>query len=310
MKVYEQESTDPNKKRGKRFGDRRDAWKVRNLDAYSKTVPFLMPDRASSTVYFKDIIDATNLVEYIKRKNEELEKLPENERFITKYTYFQVIMTALTRTLALKPHMNRFISGHRIFQRKKIVHIFVAKKALVEEAIETIVKVAFDRDVCLDDVAYKLNKNIKEAKNEDDETTDFLKLLMKFPRFLVIIFKKLMDVANYFGLYPKGIEYIDPMHGSTFVSNLGSIGLENVPFHHLYDRGTCSIFLCVGKIHKGQIYDKDNGFIEKDILEFSFTIDERISNGFYYIQAINIFKNFITNPELLEDRLKEVPIDE
>lgn len=100
------------------------------------------------------------------------------------------------------------------------------------------------------------------------------------------------------------------MHCSAFVSNLGSIGVRNVPYHHLYDRGTCSVFICLGEIHKDKVYDSESSdFIERDFVEISVTIDERISDGFYYINAMNTFKEILNNPKILEKECEHIPID-
>ena len=49
--------------------------------------------------------------------------------------------------------------------------------------------------------------------------------------------------------------------------------------------------------------------VEKDVMEFTVTLDERISDGFYYLQAIKLFKNLMENPEVLLERPAEVPDD-
>ena len=43
--------------------------------------------------------------------------------------------------------------------------------------------------------------------------------------------------------------------------------------------------------------------------EISTTIDERISDGFYYIQAMNEFKEILNKPERLEEKLEHFPVD-
>ncbi len=285
------------KKQKKRWGDRKDATRVRNHDSFTAIVPYLMPTRDASSVYFKDYVDATNLVKFVK----------ESEG---KYTYFGVSLAALVRTIALRPHLNRFVQGHRHYQRKKIVLSFTAKKKFTEEAVETNVKLSFDRHANLEDVAEKLSGGIKVAKDEShDDTTDLLDMLRKLPRFVLRIFMRFINWLDYHGWYPKALYDFDPMMCSAFITNLGSIGLEEVPFHHLYDRGTCSVFVAVGKIHKKLVHVEGEGMVERDVMEFTVTLDERISNGFYYITAIRLFKNLMENPELLLERPEEVPDD-
>ncbi|MGL6298409.1 MAG: 2-oxo acid dehydrogenase subunit E2 [Methanobacteriaceae archaeon] len=230
---------------------------------------------------------------------------------IDKITYFNVFMSSLVRLFTVKPHMNRFIASRKHYQRKKIELAFVAKKEFTEDGEETIIKKSFNRDETLWSIAGKLNKDIKQVKTgKEDSAGDLLDLVAKFPNPIIHFFIRFLDFLNYIGKYPKDIHKEDPMHCSAFVSNLGSIGVRNVPYHHLYDRGTCSVFICLGEIHKDKVYNSEIGdFVERDFVEISATIDERISDGFYYINAMNTFKEILNNPEILEKECEHIPID-
>ena len=286
--------------RPRKFGDRKDGWRVRNIDPYMNIVPVLMPGRNVSCIYFSETIDATNLVDFVKRMNED--EQAKREKGIRKYTYFGVFMAALVRSLAMRPHLNRFISSGKIYQRRNIKLCFVAKKDMTEDAPETDVLAVFKRTANLDDVMRKLQGGIREAKEGDDDTTDVLNALFKLPTFMLRGFKGLMDLLLKFDLFPKSLEKVDPMQSSAFVSNLGSINLVNVPFHHLYERGTCSLFVVMGKIYpEGDRYK----------MNFTVTLDERVSNGFYYIRSIEFFKELLSNPEVLLESPseEEIPLD-
>lgn len=287
--------------RPKKFGDRKDGWRVRNLDSYMNMVPVLMPGRNESCVYFGETIDVTNMVNFIKKSNENKEML--DEKGLIKYTYFGVFMAALVRTLAMRPHLNRFIVSGKIYQRRNIKLCFVAKKKMTEDSPETDVLAVFKRDATLDDVMRKLQGDIKEAKEGKDDTTDILNVLFKLPAFMLRGFKRLLDFLIKFDMFPKSLESVDPMQSSAFVSNLGSINLSNAPFHHLYERGTCSIFVVMGKI-----MPKDGNRYE---VTFTVTLDERISNGFYYIKSIELFEYYLNNPEILLTKPSEdeIPLD-
>jgi len=284
-------------KKKKRWGDRKEAARVRQLDDFTQIVPYLMKKRNGACIYFKETVDAANIIKFIEENNK-------------KYSYFGVFLAALTRTIAERPHLNRFVQGYRHYQRKKIVLSFVAKKAFTEEAVETNVKLTFDRYAALDEVSEKLAGNVAVAKDmSHDDTTDILKWFTRFPRFMLRIMIRFIDWLDFHGWYPKTLYDFDPCMCSAFVTNLGSIGLESVPYHHLYDRGTCSIFIAIGKIHKGIINIEGEGPVEKDVMEFAVTLDERISNGFYFIKAIDLFKYYLMNPEKLKLKPEEVPDD-
>ena len=295
--------------RKKRRGDRKDGWRVRNIDSYAKFVPLLMPDRDAASIFFKETVEATQLIRFVEKCNAERK---ENSS-VKKYTYFSVFLTALARTLAMRPHLNRFVAGGRLYQRRDVKLCFVAKREMKEEAPETDVVVSFRRDVCLDDVTLKIQGDIRAAKDTEskDHTTNFMDVLMKFPTWMVRAFKGLMDFCVRHDCFPQSLMDVDAMQCSAFVSNLGSLGLENVPFHHLYDRGTCSLFLVIGNIYKDQVYVPGQGFAEKDVVDFTVTLDERVSNGMYYIKAVSLFKYYIEHPEELLRRLSEdeIPLD-
>lgn len=113
----------------------------------------------------------------------------------------------------------------------------------------------------------------------------------------------LMDFFIVIGHSPTFLRKMDIMQCSAFVSNLGSIDLSTVPLHHLYDRGTCSVFITIGKVQK--IENSENYEVE-----ISATMDERVTDGFYMINSLKLLQNILDNPEQLDERLEYVPIDE
>ena len=79
----------------------------------------------------------------------------------------------------------------------------------------------------------------------------------------------------------------------------------NIGYHHLMNWGTNSIFIVVGKKKKRAHYDKDGNITMRREIALSLTIDERISDGFYYARSLRLLKRLIENPELLETPLDE-----
>lgn len=312
-RIREDTDTESSYPRKKRRGDRMDGWILKDLSSFTKLVPHLMTSRNSSAIYFKEKIDVTDFVRYVEEKDQELSRNPINtpQGSVDKITYFNVFLAALVRLFTLKPHLNRFIAGRNFYQRKKIEVAFVAKKEFTEEGEETVIKESFDRDETLWSVVSRLNREIRTVKSGDsDDATDILNLFARFPKPVVQFSVAFLDFLNYIGRYPKDIYKADPMHASVFVTNLGSIGLKNVPYHHLYDRGTSSVFICLGEIHPERIFHPETGEpVDRYLVEISTTIDERISDGFYFIRAMNEFKEILNNPELLEEKLEHYPVD-
>jgi len=84
------------------------------------------------------------------------------------------------------------------------------------------------------------------------------------------------------------------LHTTVFISNMRSIGLDGTSArHHLEGWGTTSIFMTMGMMKQM----KPNGLL-KVLMEFSFTVDERITNGWYCTQSIRLFEKYLLHPEL------------
>ena len=66
----------------KRFGDRRDGYKVRDAGAFQKFLLRIKPLRCDADVFINQKIDVTNLVKYMEKKKKE----NPDERF----TYFHL----------------------------------------------------------------------------------------------------------------------------------------------------------------------------------------------------------------------------
>ena len=295
-------------KRERRRWERQDGYRVKNILSFHKLLPYLLKTRVGSTNYFEATYEADKLVEYLDKKTEESNG--ENSGEVVKYGYNLFFIAALVRVLALRPQLNRFVTNKKIYQRHNIEIAYVMKKAFSDEGEESTTVSTFERDSNIEDVRKILTKGIKGVKEEsDDDAGDFVGGLVKLPKFIITFVIWIFNMFIVIGRSPKALKGVDVMQASAFVSNLGSIGLENVPYHHLYDRGTCSLFLTLGKVRKDFVLTKD-GIVEKNVVDVKLSMDERIADGFYYVKSLDLLESILQNPEQLEERLKEVPIDE
>ena len=92
-------------KRTKRWGDRPDAYWIRNLDGLHAIMPHLMNKRTDAEVYVNMEFDVTEALRYIEEKNRG-----EDEY---KTTLFHWILMAGAKTVYLRPDLNRYISARR-----------------------------------------------------------------------------------------------------------------------------------------------------------------------------------------------------
>ena len=104
-------------------GDRRDGVWLKNLDPMHAFVPYLYPNRADNEAFISERIDLENINRYLAEKNKDNPEEP--------LKLFHVILAAIVKTITLRPKMNRFIKGGRMYQRKFLSLAFVVKKKSV-----------------------------------------------------------------------------------------------------------------------------------------------------------------------------------
>ena len=108
-------------KKHRQRGDRFDATMVRGLDPLHWFMPYIYPNRADNEAFIREEFDLTNLEAFLEKKNEGLDKAH-------RYTIFHAVCAAIVKTFTLRPQMNRFIKGCRLYQRDELSLGFVVKK--------------------------------------------------------------------------------------------------------------------------------------------------------------------------------------
>lgn len=274
------------------FGDRKDGYWLRETDALHAFTPYLMPNRTENEAFILEQIDLTNILNYLEKKNAEQ---PEY-----KYTIFHIITAALAKAITLRPRMNRFIKGRRIYERNELTFAFVVKKKFADEAHEALAFLSFDKDCTIDIVHDKIMKEIYECRSDKlDNSTAGMDGLLKLPRPILKMLIGILNYLDYHGKVPLSLIKTDPNYASVFMSNLGSIGLK-AGYHHLNNWGTNSIFVTIGEKAMRPVYDTDGNATIRPVLELGLTLDERIADGYYYAKTIKLVKHLLQNPEILE----------
>lgn len=276
----------------RRFGDRYDGRRIRTLDPFYKIIPYIMKNRSDAQNFYEDSIEIGNIEEYLKAKR---------SNGVQHIGLLHILVAAMVRTMALNPGLNRFVAGQRIYARHKILVSLALKKQLSVGGAETTVKLPFSPNSTIFDVVDKLNHVIEENKkttteNNADKTA---KLLMACPGFAVKFLVWLLKKLDYFGLMPKFINEVSPMHTSMFITDLGSLGIQPI-YHHLYEFGTTSIFIAFGAKCSEKIIDKENNIVEKRYVKIKIVTDERTVDGFYYASSFKQFRKLLQHPEKLE----------
>lgn len=278
----------------RRIGDRSDGTQIRDIDAMHYVMPLMYPNRCDNEAYMKVSVDITKTEDYIKKHNEEH---PDNRIAI-----FDIIIAAMLKTLRLRPQMNRFIANQTMYQRNCITAAFTVKKEFRDDGDETLARIVAEDTDNLESISFKVREQIAKCKVEDDESTDAMNFIKRLPAKHVI-----GVVARYLdrhGWMPKSVIATDPYQCSVVLTNLGSLGMD-IGYHHLMNWGTNSIFVIVGTKKYKPFYDKDGNVIMKRVIDLAVTLDERISDGFYYGRSLRLVQKLIENPELLEGALSK-----
>lgn len=285
----------------KKRGDRSDARLIRELDAMHMFMPYLMPRRTDNEAVMNELVDMTAVLEYVAEKNAGEPEF--------KYTMFHVICAAVAKTVALRPKLNYFIINKRYYERRDISLAFAVKKKFSDTSSEALAIVRLDPDsdcAPIDEVYEQVKKVVCSVRREDknDGATDIMGIFQKIPRFVLRAIVSALYFVDRHGLLPQELVKLDPYHTSVFLSNLGSIKMS-ASYHHLVEWGTNSFFMIVGEMKKRPFYT-DAGECElRDALELGVTIDERIADGFYFLNSLKLLKKLLGDPKLLELPLSE-----
>lgn len=278
----------------KRWGDRRDAVWLRDLDALHVFMPYLYPNRADNEAFISEAIDLENIDRYLAEKNAAL---PDGEE---PYKLFYLLLAALVKTITLRPKMNRFIKGGRVYQRDKLSLAFVVKKKFQDDAHEALAFIEFDETTTIDDVRRKLAAEIHACRSDKvDNSTAGMEMLGRLPRPVLRLVMWVLHRLDYYGRVPYSLVKADPNYATCFITNLGSIGLK-AGYHHLSNWGTNSIFIVIGEKSLQPHWEADGSMSMREVLPLGLTLDERIADGYYYSRTVKLLKYLLHNPQLLE----------
>ena len=282
---------------------RNDATYIYDVQPFKKIFPYLMPRKCDSLVYINVDLDFSYALDFIRNNPS-----PTLNR---KYRVFEVLIAALIRLFVDRPELNRFIMNKRLWQRKDLSINFIVKEDYNDESPEHSVIIKFDPTMTLDKIANLVDQKITEAREttEDNNNNAADKLVNIFTAFPTIITTSLVNIIKYMdtkGIAPLSITQEDGLHCTAYLSNLGSIGLNNgIAHHHLYQWGTTSLFITIGSLKRQRMMK--NEIIQKvDKIELGFTLDERIADGYYFVQSLSRFQQIIKDPEQLLFKPKEI----
>ena len=255
------------------FKHRSDGYFAKSADPILGMTSHIMQHRYDAMVQFLFVERCDAMDEYIRKKAEQGIRI----------NYMHILIASLVRLYAEKPKINRFVMNGRVFQRKGIYICFAIKKQLNENAPEDTIKMKFTGEETLLQIKDKIDSEIYQNRRASNDTEKAAKLLKKIPNGItkfVVNFCKFLDIH---GALPKKLINVSPFHTGCWVTNMKSISTDYV-YHHLYDFGTSSMFVGLGKEHMEPVFNEETEAYRNDI--------EQIRKDLYQEVKTSVDKNY------------------
>lgn len=272
--------------------------RVKTISPMSAVIPFIMVNRTGSQNFISDSVDIEKVEKYIKEKQAQ---------GMQNISMMHVMIAAYIRLVSQCPALNRFIRGQRVWTRKNVEVSLTIKKEMSLDSPDTVVKITLPPSATLEDVYTALNNEIVSYRaNPGGDFDDTARAFTRLPGLIFKFAVASLRFLDYFGLMPKAIAKVSPFHCSYFITSMGSLGIPPI-YHHLYDFGSCPVFFSFGA--KRRAYEIDNtGLVRRrQYMDFTFVLDERICDGYYYASALKLLKNILKNPWQLDEVPTVIP---
>jgi hypothetical protein len=241
-------------------------------------------------VFFDAAVDARPLLAY----------LPEaRAAFGADMTH--CVVAACEIGLASTPRMNRFVVGRRLYQRTGRSVTFAMKRALRDGRVDrrsSLATVKLRTDTLPDFPALvaavdaQITENRSGRRTAADREYSLFDLL---PRGALDAAAGLLRWLDHHNLLPGFFIANDPLYTSMFVANLGSLQM-GAGYHHLYEYGTCPLFLMVGHVEDRVVVGADGTPTVRPTLPLRFTFDERIDDGLNARHGIDAVCRVLSDP--------------
>ena len=285
----------------RKWGDRRDGTLLRNIDSMHYIMPLMYPNRCDNEAFVSEQIDLTAANAYLAWKNADG---PEY-----RYNLFQLIVTAILKTITLRPKMNYFVANYNMYERNEVSAAFTIKKIFADNGGEALAFLHSKPTDNIDTVHDEIFRQVSFCRGDEnkDPSTASMDALQRLPLFLKKWLGRGARFLDRHGWMPRSVVATDPYQSSCVIANLGSIKLHS-GYHHLTNWGTTSVTCIIGEKKPRPFYDEAGNIEMRDSIDLGLTIDERVADGYYYSKTIRLLRHLLEHPELLETPLSE-PVD-
>ncbi len=290
--------------RKRRFGDRKDGWRLRHTQSFFSVMPHVMKRRSDAHVFFDDYIEIDELEKYVRDMRHKTD--------MSWFSLYHVVIAGAVRMFVLRPHLNRFIINGKSYARNRLTVSMTVKREMSPDSPDSVIKPTFEPTDTVFDVYRRINDALEtevrnqENSNDSDKAAD---ILNKLPAWFVRLFVNIIGFIDRRGWMNDFINNLSPFHTSLYITDVGSIGIGPV-YHHIYDFGTTSIFLAIGKKEFMPIAGADGTVNVKKVVRIRIVADERICDGQYFAESFRMFRRMMKKPAQLEVPPTEFPEDD
>ncbi|KQV77913.1 hypothetical protein ASC64_03610 [Nocardioides sp. Root122] len=274
---------------------RPDATYVGDVPPLRRIIPFVMPTRTESLVYFQQRIEVEGLLAWMEATNAARARAD-------RVSLFHVFLTAIGRTVRLRPETNRFVAGRRTYQHDEISISFVVRQGMAEDAEESEARVVLTGTELVDDVRHVVDGVVRVERAGVEEGGDdrLVHFFAAWPRPVLNGVARGVRWLDYHNLLPGRLVGAIPLYTSVYVVHAGSIGIDP-PLHHLYELGTASAFVAIGRVAPQPVVDDSGAVVARRCVDVAYTLDERATDGFYFAKTAEVIRRLVSEPDLLAD---------
>ena len=257
-----------------------------DVHPYRRMMPLLMPSRQGSIAMAESFIPVEGLENY-------LSSFPKDIR----PTFTQLVVAALAETLHLHPTLNRFEAGGRLYQRYGVQIATSLKRDLGDRGSKvSVIKQGIRQGTTPAELAEILGREIAKERSGNPSYVDReMDFLLRLPHAALWCVVKAMNILHHLHLLPGFLIERDPLFASAFVANLGSFKMRDA-YHHLYEWGTISVFLVLGKVEE-RVVSIDGEAHSVRGLPIRWTLDERVDDGMTADHALREFEEILKDPQ-------------
>lgn len=270
---------------------RPDGTRVRGLTPIVQALPYIMPKRYDAQNWASDYVDEEIMRTYIRQKRRE-------GRIVT---HMSVLVAAYYKAALENPKVNYFIVNRKVYKRNHFCFSFVILKTRADGTPdETTLKVYLEPEDDVFTISRKIKEHIEKntAVTHSNSTDKFANAAFSVPGLARLVFGAAYHL-DLWGLLPRKVIELSPFHTSLFITNLASINTQYI-FHHCYEFGTTSVFICMGKPEPDPMAPQGS---RKKRMPLGVVMDERIATGIEYSRFFAAFRRYLKQPEILESRL-------